>query len=107
MRRRLVAMIGVVSVMAVLWAVLSASAAAYNPIVPRDAGRTIVLDGKHMTVDQLVSIARYGAKAQLTDGARQRSLNAYLLLLEGAREYPDLLLQPRHRCGPPRGDLRG
>jgi histidine ammonia-lyase len=86
MRRRLVAMIGVVSVMAVLWAVLSASAAAYNPIVPRDAGRTIVLDGKHMTVDQLVSIARYGAKVQLTDGARERSLNAYLLLLEGARE---------------------
>ena len=86
MRRRSLAMIGVVSLIAVAFAAFSAVAAAYNPIVPRDAGRTVMLDGKRLTVDQVVSIGRYGAKVQLTAAARQRSLNAYLLLLEGARE---------------------
>jgi histidine ammonia-lyase len=86
MRRRLLAMIGVVSLITVVFAAHAVVAAAYNPIVPRDAARTVTLDGKHMTMNQLVSIARYGAKVQLTGGARQRSLNAYLLLLEGARE---------------------
>ena len=86
MRHRSLAMIGVVSLIAVAFAAYSAVAAAYNPIVPRDAGKTVMLDGKRLTMDQVVSIARYGAKVQLTAGARQRSLNAYLLLLEGARE---------------------
>jgi histidine ammonia-lyase len=79
-------MIGVVSLVAVVFGAHTASAAAYNPIVPRDAGKTIALDGKHFTIDQLVSVARYGAKVRLTPAANQRSLNAYLLLLEGARE---------------------
>jgi histidine ammonia-lyase len=86
MRRRLLAMIGVASLITVALVMNAAVAAAYNPIVPADAARTVTLDGKHLTVNQLVSIARYGAKVQLTAGARQRSLNAYLLLLEGARE---------------------
>jgi histidine ammonia-lyase len=86
MRHRSLAMIGVVSLIAVACAAFSAVAAAYNPIVPRDAGKTVVLDGKRLSVDQVVSIARYGAKVRLTPAARQRSLNAYLLLLEGARE---------------------
>ena len=86
MRHRVRAMIGVVSVVAVVFGAHTAGAAAYNPIVPRDAGKTVNLDGKHLAIDQLVSIARYGAKVQLTPAARQRSLNAYLLLLEGARE---------------------
>jgi histidine ammonia-lyase len=86
MRHRVRAMIGVVSLVAVVFGAHTAGAAAYNPIVPRDAGKTVNLDGKHLAIDQLVSIARYGAKVQLTPAARQRSLNAYLLLLEGARE---------------------
>ena len=86
MRHRSLAMLGVVSLIAVACAAFSAVAAAYNPIVPRDAGKTVVLDGKRMTVDQVVSVGRYGAKVRLTPAARQRSLNAYLLLLEGARE---------------------
>lgn len=63
-----------------------AVASAYNPIVPLNAGQTVSLDGKHLTADQVVSVARYGARVQLTPEARQRSLNAYYLLLEGARE---------------------
>lgn len=67
-------------------AAIAPSAFAYNPITPSQAGQTVVLDGKNLTADKLVQIARYGAKVQLTDEARQRSLNAYYLLLEGARE---------------------
>jgi histidine ammonia-lyase len=77
-----------VSVCAVA-AVLAAhapSAFAYNPIVPTKADQTVVLDGKHLTVQQVVDVARHGAKVELTRKARQRSLNAYYLLLEGARE---------------------
>jgi histidine ammonia-lyase len=86
MRHRVRAMIGVVSLVAVAFGAHTAVATAYNPIVPRDAGKTVNLDGKHLAIDQLVSIARYGAKVQLTPAATQRSVNAYLLLLEGARE---------------------
>jgi histidine ammonia-lyase len=59
---------------------------AYTPITPTEAGRTIQLDGRNMTIGQVVSIARGGARIELTAAARQRSQNAYLLLLEGARE---------------------
>lgn len=62
------------------------AASAYNPINPIDSGQTIVLNGHNLTVDKLVAIARYGAKVQLSHAARQRSLNAYYLLLEGSRE---------------------
>ena len=63
-----------------------ASAAAYTPITPSDAGQTYTLNGRNLTVDKLVAIARYGAKVQLAPQARQRSLNAYYLVLEGSRE---------------------
>jgi histidine ammonia-lyase len=62
------------------------AASAYNPINPTDANQTITLNGHNLTVDKLVAIARYGAKVQLSPSARQRSLNAYYLLLEGSRE---------------------
>jgi histidine ammonia-lyase len=64
----------------------AASAWAYNPITPSKAGETITMTGQDMTVDQVVDIARHGAKVTLSDEARQRSLDAYGLLLEGARE---------------------
>ena len=50
------------------------------------SGKTITLNGKSMTASQVVKIARYGAKVQLTPEALQRSADAYGLLLEGARE---------------------
>jgi histidine ammonia-lyase len=61
-------------------------ASAYNPISPMQANQTVVLNGKNLTIDRLVSIARYGARVELSQSGRQRSLNAYYLLLEGARE---------------------
>ena len=58
----------------------------FKPISPTKSKTTITLDGKSLTVDQVVDVARYGAKVQLSAEARQRSLNAYYLLIEGARE---------------------
>ena len=62
------------------------SALGYNPITPSDAGQTITLNGHNLTITKLVDIARYGARVQLSQAARQRSLNAYYLLLEGSSE---------------------
>jgi hypothetical protein len=70
MRHRVRAMIGVISLVVVALGAHTAVAGAYNPIVPRDAGKTITLDGKHLAIDELVSVARYGAKVQLTPAAR-------------------------------------
>jgi histidine ammonia-lyase len=69
-----------------VFAVWVGSASAYNPITPTHAHQTITLTGKDLTYKQVVNVARFGAHVQLAPAARQRSLNAYYLLLEGARE---------------------
>ncbi len=71
---------------AVAFVFLTASASAYTSITPSDANQTYTLNGHNLTIDKLVAIARYGAKVRLSRAARQRSLNAYYLLLEGSRE---------------------
>jgi histidine ammonia-lyase len=48
--------------------------------------RTVVLTGRDLTLDQVVEVARYGAKVELTAEARQRSADAHALLLEAAAE---------------------
>ncbi|HVC02846.1 MAG TPA: aromatic amino acid ammonia-lyase [Steroidobacteraceae bacterium] len=48
--------------------------------------RTVVLDGHHLTLGEVVDVARNGARVALSPGARQRSADAYGLLLEAARE---------------------
>jgi histidine ammonia-lyase len=50
------------------------------------ADKTVVLSGHDLTIDQVVQVARYGAKVALTPEARQRSADAYGLLLEAAAE---------------------
>jgi histidine ammonia-lyase len=58
----------------------------YNAITPTMADKTVVLSGHDLTIDQVVQVARYGAKVVLTPEARQRSADAYGLLLEAAAE---------------------
>ncbi len=58
----------------------------YHPIDMAAAGKTIMLSGHDLTVDQLVAVARHGAKVELTAEARQHSADLYGLLLEGAAE---------------------
>jgi histidine ammonia-lyase len=87
MRRRFKAMlVALPTTGAILFGGQVTTAVAYNPISPTNGSQKIVLDGHNLTIDSLVSIARFGAQVQLSPEARQRSLNAYYLLLEGARE---------------------
>src|SRR5690349_5198804 len=59
---------------------------AYTPITPSMADRTITLTGHDLTIEQIVAVARYGAKVQLSPEARQREQDNYGLLLEAAAE---------------------
>jgi histidine ammonia-lyase len=62
------------------------SAADYQAITPTEADKTITLTGRELTVEQLVDIARRGAKVQLGAEAKQRQSDNYGLLLEAAAE---------------------
>ncbi len=73
-------------VAAQLPAAVARAAPAYHSIDATMSDRTVVLDGHHLTIDELVDVARYGAKVALAPEARQRSSDAYGLLLEGAAE---------------------
>src|SRR6202790_1524061 len=64
----------------------AASPAPYRPIAPSMSEKTIVLSGRDLTIDQVVQVARYGAKVALSPEARQRSADAHALLLEAAAE---------------------
>jgi histidine ammonia-lyase len=65
----------------------SASAApAYSPITPTMSERTITLTGRDLTIDEIVQVARHGAKVALSPEARQREADNYGLLLEAAAE---------------------
>jgi histidine ammonia-lyase len=78
------------ALMALLAGRLAAAAAppppAYHPITPTMSTKTIVLTGHDLTIDQVVQVARYGAKVSLAPEARQRSADAHGLLLEAAAE---------------------
>jgi histidine ammonia-lyase len=58
----------------------------YHPIDARLTDKTVVLTGHDLTIEQVIEVARYGAKVALSPEARQRSADAYGLLLEAAAE---------------------
>src|ERR1700677_30868 len=58
----------------------------YRPINATLLDKTITLTGHDLTVEQVVDVARYGAKVQLSPEARQRQADNYGLLLEAAAE---------------------
>jgi histidine ammonia-lyase len=87
MTRRVFGVTAAISLAALLAAsVGAASPAAYRPIEASMSDKTIVLTGRDLSVDQVVQVARYGAKVALTPEARQRSADAHALLLEAAAE---------------------
>src|ERR1700716_128354 len=59
---------------------------AYVAINPAAADHTVTLTGRDLTIEQIVEVARYGAKVQLSPEARQREADNYGLLLEAAAE---------------------
>lgn len=58
----------------------------YQPIAETAAEKTITLTGRDLTIEQVIDIARNGAKVGLSPEALQRSADAYGLLLQGAAE---------------------
>ena len=59
---------------------------AYAPIVPSAAGETVRLTGRDLSIEELVSVARFGAKVELSAAVRERQAASYGLLLEAAAE---------------------
>jgi histidine ammonia-lyase len=59
---------------------------AFQPINATMADKTITLTGKDLTIEQVVAVARYGAKVVLSPEAKQRSADRYGILLESAAE---------------------
>ncbi len=59
---------------------------AYHSISYDAKGETIALSGHDLSIEQLIRIARHGAKISLTPEARKRSADAYGLLLQGSAE---------------------
>jgi len=58
----------------------------YLPCDTTMATETITLNGHDLTIEQIVSVARHGAKVQLSADARQREVDNYGLLLEATAE---------------------
>jgi histidine ammonia-lyase len=65
---------------------VAAAGPVYTPITPTMADRTITLTGHDLTIEQIVQVARYGAKVAVSPEARQREADNYGLLLEAATE---------------------
>jgi histidine ammonia-lyase len=64
----------------------ASAAAEYHPIALTMSDKTITLTGHDLTIEQVVQVARYGAKVQLSREARQRELDTYGLMNEAATE---------------------
>ena len=62
---------------------------AYSAINPTAADQTITLTGHDLTLEQIVQVARNGAKVQLSPEAQQRESDNYGLLLAKAKKYPE------------------
>lgn len=61
-------------------------AAHYTPIVAAAKDQMVTLTGQDLTIDEIVMVARQGAKVQLSPDAQRREADNYGLLLEAAAE---------------------
>ena len=58
----------------------------FTPINPTKANKTITLTGEDLTIQQLVDIARYGAKVKIAKSHSKYMNRAYSLIIEAARQ---------------------
>ena len=84
LRHRAQAALGGLAALAVIS--FAAPAAAYQFITPTMANRTVTLTGHNLTVDEVVQVARCGAKVQLSPEAKQRAADTWGLMMQGATE---------------------
>jgi histidine ammonia-lyase len=68
------------------WASFADGEGVYHAINPSMVDENITLTGHDLTIDQVIQVARYGAKVQLSPEAKQRETDNYGLLLEAATE---------------------
>jgi histidine ammonia-lyase len=73
-----------------------ARSAEYHPIHPTLAAKTVVVTGHDLTIDQVVEVARDGAKVRLSPEAIQRQADTYSLVNEGAAEGVPIYLFNRN-----------
>jgi histidine ammonia-lyase len=64
----------------------AAAAPAYRPITPTAGGETVTLTGRGLSIEDIVRVARDGAKVEVSADARRREADNYGLLLEAAAE---------------------
>jgi histidine ammonia-lyase len=62
------------------------AASEYHPIVPTMEGTTVTLTGHDLSIEELIAVARYGARVQYGPGVVQRASDAWGLKLEAAAE---------------------
>ena len=79
-------MAGCCSALCLIASAPASAAAGYQPIDATKGDSMITLTGHDMTIEQVVDVARYGAKVQLSPEAKQRQTDNYGLLLEAAAE---------------------
>ena len=72
--------------LACLLAAAALAAPDYHPIDPTMADQTVTLTGRDLTIDQLVAVARYGAKIRISPEAAQRTADTHGLMMEAAAE---------------------
>jgi histidine ammonia-lyase len=58
----------------------------YHSITPTQSDQTITLTGHDLSLDQVIAVARHGAKVRLSPEAKQRDADNYGLLLEAQAE---------------------
>jgi len=80
------AMAGWCSVVCLIASAPSSAAAGYQPIDAAKSDSVITLTGHDMTIEQVVDVARHGARVELSTEAKQRQADNYGLLLEAAAE---------------------
>src|SRR5271170_6252480 len=59
---------------------------AYRPITATMENKTITLTGRDLTIEQVVDIARHGAKVIISEEAMQRGVASFGLMLEAQHE---------------------
>lgn len=84
--RRVVVVLCNIALVVTLTSSVAASAREPTAHAAPNGKNTVVVNGKNMSAADIVAVARHGKKIELSEQARQRSLNAYYLLLQGARE---------------------
>jgi histidine ammonia-lyase len=59
---------------------------AYRPITATMASKTITMTGHDLTIEQVVDVARHGAKVTISEEAMQRAADSFGLMLEAQHE---------------------